>query len=64
MRGFGQILGYCMPWLLLAGPILMALHESRSPVSLIGAVCLGLGLFALSIKVDLILGRTKGDSNK
>jgi len=64
MRGFGQFLGYLMPFLLLAGPVLMVLQKDYSIISLLGGLCLGLGLFALSIKVDLILGRTKGESDK
>lgn len=52
MRKFGEWLGYGMPFLLLLGPILVVLGFVRT-----GAVFLGLGLFAMSIKVDVLLSR-------
>ncbi len=54
MRQFGQWLGYIMPFMLLCGPILIALRYI-----FIGAIFLGLGLFALSIKVDILLSRVQ-----
>jgi hypothetical protein len=59
MRTFGQWLGYLMPFLLLCGPILAVLQHF-----LIGAVCVGLGLFALSIKVDVLLSRLPATPNQ
>lgn len=53
MRQFGQVLGYMMPFLLLCGPIFAGMGHV-----LLGGVCLGLGLFALAIKVDILLSRT------
>lgn len=59
MRSFGELFAYSMPLLLLVGPILLMFGETYFPLPLLGAVCLGLGLFTLSIKVDLILNRLK-----
>ena len=64
MKSFGEFLAYYMPILLLVGPILLLLGETYTFIPFIGAVCLGMGLFTLSIKVDIILGHIKKDKSE
>ncbi len=59
MKSLGNFLSYYMPILLLVGPMLLLFEKTHPMFPLIGAICLGLGLFTLSIKVDLILGHLK-----
>ena len=61
MKSFGEMLTYGMPLFLLAGPMLLVLGGISS---MIGAICLGLGLFTLAIKVDIILGHVKKDKRE
>ena len=63
MKSLGTFLAYYMPILLLVGPILL-LFDGVPFAPFIGAICLGLGLFALSIKVDVILGYIKKDKTE
>jgi len=63
MKSFGEFLAYSMPILLLIGPILLIFNDVIF-MPFMGAICLGLGLFALSIKVDIILGHIKKEKSE
>ncbi len=61
MKWLSNFLAYYTPLLLLAGPILLLFGGTHPLLPFIGAICLGLGLFTLSLKVDIILGHIKKD---